>query len=212
MVKRESVGAFIDAVYAIAATILALEIPAEIDASFSVSGFSLLLLDYAMSFIILFALWQQHRQINSMVEEYGRLTLWMTALALLLVCLIPRATTFVFEYGADVTLFQVEQSLLHNAGWTVAEVVDLFYVTIVLAVDLVLLGLALLATRGRKGAEAIALRQSKYTVSGLIILALALSLLAPLQNRYFLLVIPFALIFEQHLTALVFRSGDSHRP
>ena len=209
IVNRESVGAFIDAVYAIAATILALEIPGDFAAGFSAAVFGQVLLDYAMTFIILFALWQQHRRINALVEPGRNLTVWMTGLALLLVCLVPRATTLVFEYGGDVTLSQLEQSMLHGAGWSQSEFVDLFYVGVVLATDLVLLGLALVATRNNTDTEAVALRQSKYTVSGLIVLVLALSLLVPFENRYFLLVIPIALVFERRFSRLIFKPGRS---
>lgn len=209
MIRREVAGAFIDAVYAIAATILALEIPGEFGAEFSVAVFGELLLDYAMSFVILFALWVQHRRIVGHAEALTPLTLWMTALVLLLVCLVPRATTLVFQYGEDVTLAQLEQTLLHGAGWTLAEFVDLFYVAIVLAADLLLLALAAMATRGSAAPDAIELRHSKYTVTLALVGLLALSLLLPVENRYFLLAIPLALIFERHLARLIFRRGPA---
>lgn len=133
----------------------------------------------------------------------------MTGLALLLVCLIPRATSLVFEYGGDVTVNQLESSILHGMGWTLAELVDLFYVGIVLAAVLLLLGLAVLVTQGQQGKEAMTMRHSKYTISAAIVLLLILSLLLPVQNRYFLLIIPVALILERDLSAALFKPGIS---
>ena len=198
-VSGEFIAAFIDAVYAIAATILVLEIPGELGADFDPAAMGELLLDYAISFVILFALWLQHRRINGEVQRYGQAGLWLNGVVLMLVCLIPRATTFVFEYGGDVTVTQIERSLFHGAAWTVAELVDVFYLIVVLLADLALLALAVVATRGRRDPRAAFLKTSKLAVSAIVLGALSLSLLTPLENRYFLFVIPALLIFERNI-------------
>jgi hypothetical protein len=46
--------------------------------------------------------------------------------------LFPRATTLVFQYGKEVTLAQLEASFIHAAGWSLAEFVDTFYITLVI--------------------------------------------------------------------------------
>lgn len=205
-ISRENIGAFSDAVYAIAVTILALEIPAELDADFSLSAFTGNLLDYALSFVILFALWLQHRRINEHIAEYGRPAIWISAGVLLLICLIPRATTFVFDYGGNVTVAQLEETIFHGAGWSRAEVVDITYVGIVLAADL---GLLVLSRFGRHS-EAVSqwreVYRSKATISVLTFIILALSFLTPIENRYFLLLIPLALMFEKQLVSVIFRT------
>jgi uncharacterized membrane protein len=204
--SKENIGAFSDAVYAIAVTILALEIPAELDAEFSLTAFAGILLNYAMSFVILFALWLQHRRINEHIQFYNHPAIWITGGVLLLICLIPRATTFVFDYGGNVTIAQLEDSLVHGTGWTRAEIVDITYVGIVLAADL---GLLILSRFGRHSEASSQWRdvcRSKITVSVLIIAILALSFLTPVENRYFLLLMPLALMFEKQLTGVIFRN------
>ena len=53
--SKEAVGTFIDAVYAIAVTILALEVPSELTGSFAIGSLAEMLVEYALSFLILFA-------------------------------------------------------------------------------------------------------------------------------------------------------------
>ena len=204
--SKETVGAFTDAVYAIAVTILALEIPAELDSEFSLAGFAGTLLDYAMSFVILFALWLQHRRINDHIAQYNRPAVWITGAVLLLICLIPRATTFVFDYGGNVTVTQIEQSLFHGAGWSRAEIVDITYVGIVLAADFGLLILTCFARTSTEESELLEVRRSKATITILTIIVLGLSFLTPFENRYFLLLMPLALMFEKQLASVIFRS------
>jgi len=203
--NKEYLGAFIDAIYAIAATILALEIPSELNGQFSSHYFARMLLEYATSFIILFAIWLQHRRINSLIEKCSQIELWLNGIILLLVCLIPRATTLVFNYGGNVTLGDIENSVLHGDGWSAAKLVDMFYVGIVMTTDLILLSLAIIVTKEKNESEIVAIRRAKYTTSALVIIVLASSLLTPIQNRLFLLLMPLVLIFEKHCSRLLFR-------
>ena len=208
ILSKETVGTFIDAVYAIAVTILALEVPGELNSSFAIGTFVEMLVEYVLSFLILFALWIQHRRINGLNgESVATAVIWINCAVLLMVCLIPRATTLVFDYGGDVTLAQLEGSLNHGAGWTLSEFVDTFYVLLVIAADLGLL--VLIGRIARKSADekAIRIRRSKITVTVLTVGVLLLSLLIPLENRYFLLLIPLALMFERSLTRLIFRKS-----
>ena len=208
ILSKETLGTFIDAIYAIAVTILALEVPSEFEGNFAFDAFSEVLLEYTLSFLILFALWIQHRRINGLNEASVRnAIIWINCMVLLLVCLVPRATTLVFDYGGNVTLVQLEDSVFHGAGWTLSEFVDVFYVTLVIAADIGLLILVGKIASRTTDDETIRIRRSKLTVTMLTVGVLLLSLLLPLQNRYFLLLIPLALMFERGLTRLVFRKG-----
>ena len=69
--KNEPMGAFIDAVYAIAVTIIALEIPAEVEGSFSLELVGSMVATYSITFVIIFGLWLQHRSINGHIPEHG---------------------------------------------------------------------------------------------------------------------------------------------
>lgn len=206
-IRAEVVGTFIDAVYAIAVTILALEIPSTIgEGPFQLAEFSGVLLEYAVAFGLLFAFWLQHRRINSLTENASRGGIWTSAAVLMLVCLVPRATTLVFEFGADVTLTALEGSLLHGAGWTTAEAVDLLYVCVVVLIDLGIMML-LRINSGSRSKEYLRLRRSKLTTTALLVFVVGTSFLLPVENRYFLLVIPIVLFFEDEISALVQRSG-----
>lgn len=112
---------------------------------------------------------------------------------MLLVCLIPRATTMVFEYGGDVTVVDLQGTLLHGESWTRAELVDVGYVLVVLGADL---GLLLLSRK---------LRRIKAVGTALVLLCLGLSIVLPIPNRYVTLILPIALFFEKEVIRLVAR-------
>jgi uncharacterized membrane protein len=209
-VSNEAMGAFIDAVYAIAVTILALEIPAELASDGDLSNLGGILVDYAISFAIIFALWLQHRRINLHIERYAPFGLWLNAGILLLVCLIPRATTFVFNYGGDVTVRQLETSL-EKAEWTRAEIIDLAFVLIVLVSDLALIALLYLTPREVRQTKAADIHRSKVTISVLMVLVLAGSFLLPFQNRIFLLSLPLFLMLEHRISPLIEYVGGKKR-
>lgn len=201
--RAEVLGAFIDAIYAVAITMLALEIPSEIDTELDLSYFSGLLVEYAIAFAILFAFWLQHRRINAHVEHLSRGILWLNASALLLVCLVPRATTLVFAYGGDVTVVDVELALLDGAGHSLATLVDGLYVLVVLLADVILLVLARTVIPNDPEAPGHRVRRTKGVASVLLAACLALSLALPYPNRYFALLLPVVLFFEQEVTTWV---------
>ena len=208
--KGGTVGTFIDAVYAIAVTILALELPSEIsNEGLDLSMFSSVVLEYGVAFFLLFAFWLQHRRINGLVEVVERFGLLVNATILMLVCLVPRATMLVFDYGEDVTIHDFRESLL-GSGWTRAELVDLFYVGVVVLLDLAIV--ALLTTNTRQAEESrllVQLRLSKRIVTLTVLAVLVSSFLLPVENRYFLLVVPVVLSFEVDLSRLLSRADRS---
>ena len=198
-VGKETLGTFVDAVYAIAMTILALEIPGELNETAELQQFTSLLLDYALSFIVLFALWMQHRRIINHARVERHSLVWLHGLVLLMVCLIPRATTLVFSYGGDVVLSQLHESLWEGE-WSRAEIVDLFYVSLVAFADLLLLLLARLSLQGGNAAAAHVWR-AKRTMSLVVIGVLGISFLLPVENRLVLLILPLVLLAEHRLAA-----------
>lgn len=210
-VSNEAMGAFIDAVYAIAVTILALELPAVLDENIELLVLGKSLVNYTISFCIVFALWVQHRRINLHIEHYSPEGLWLNAAILLLVCLIPRATSFVFRYGGDVTAVQIDAALWRSQ-WTLADRVDLGFAAIVLLSDLALLGLLHLTPPKARANEAADIYRSKVTISVLLILVLASSLVLPLQNRLFLLMLPACLMLEHRIAALISRHRAPDTP
>ena len=196
-VSKETLGTFVDAVYAIAMTILALEIPAELDEAAELAQFTNLLLDYALSFIVLFALWMQHRRILTHARVESHSLVWLHGLVLLMVCLIPRATTLVFSYGGDVVLSQLHESLWQGE-WTRAEIVDLFYVALVAFADLLLLLLARLTLRAGDVVAGQVWR-AKRAMSIAVFTVLGVSFLLPIENRLVLLILPLVLLAEHRL-------------
>lgn len=209
-ISKEAMGAFIDAVYAIAVTILALELPSELQSDAELAHVGELLLHYAISFSLLFALWVQHRRINLHIEHYGPAGLWLNAAIMMLVCLIPRATTFVFEYSGQVDLSQIEQVVLHDQ-WTLGAVIDIGFVAIVLASDIGLVALLRLTPKAVRDTEAADIYRSKVTISTLLIVVMTASLLMPYESRYFLLVLPVFLMLEHRIGAILDRFRHSRK-
>lgn len=206
--SRETIGTFIDAVYAIAVTILALEVPGQFSEGFSVVAFMELLVEYALSFFILFALWVQHRRINDLNgDKVSSTVIWLNCLVLLLVCLVPHATTLIFSYGDDVTLVQFEAILNHGAEWTISEFVDMLYIALIIGAELGLLVMVVIVSGGLGNDEAMRIHRSKLIVTICTVVVLLLSLVLPVQNRYFLVFIPMTLLFERHLTQLMYRQS-----
>lgn len=200
--SKEAVGTFIDAVYAIAVTILALELPDKLTEICEISSFAEMLLEYVLSFLILFALWIQHRRINELNSDLvANTAVWINCVILLLVCLIPRATTLVFHSGGDVTWDQIKISWIINR-WSIPVFVDLFYIGVVIAADLGLLVLLTWLAGNSTDDDTISIRRSKKILSLLTFVILLLSLILHVQNRYFLLLLPLVLMSERVLVRL----------
>lgn len=202
-ITPEIVGTFIDAVYAIAITLLALELPGELHKDFPIQEFGGTLVEYRLAFFILFAFWLQHRRSNTFVQNYSRAGLLLNAAILLFICLIPRCTTFVFHYGGDVTFGEVDKTILTDRSWTRAETVDLLFVGVVVGTDFLILLLLWLFASAAPFEEVRQVRQSKTVTSLLLLTIVLLSPVLPVQNRYVLVIVPIALFFEQEISALL---------
>jgi len=215
-INRDVLGTLIDAIYAIAVTILALEVPGDFGEVVTASSGAAegpgdfheflnyldFLVQYAVSFFILFALWMQHRRIIQLVDPEKPLILWSNATILLLICLIPRATTLVFNYGDDVTWKTLVFSGFDYENWSRAELVDLFYIALVMAADFGLLLLLWLSSTSGESGLFRSTWHSKLVVTFTTTMVLVLSLIMPVENRYFLLMMPLALMFERSFLRL----------
>lgn len=201
--NKEALGAFIDAVYAIAITILALEIPDELGGEVTISLFGEMLLEYVIAFSVLFSFWVHHRRINASLETPTRSTLVLSAAIMLLACLIPRATSLVFDYGGVVNMGKATTTVTVPAGSVgIATLVDRLYVTVAVAADLMLLALAVVVSRRAAPDNP---PPPKAISSALLMLGLGCAMVHPLSSRYFTLVIPIALFFESELCGVLDR-------
>ncbi|MEM7159863.1 MAG: TMEM175 family protein [Myxococcota bacterium] len=200
---KEALGAFIDAVYAIAITILALEIPDELGGEVSVRIFGEMLVEYVIAFAILFSFWVHHRRINAALETPTRGTLALSAIIMMLACLMPRATSLVFDYGGVVNMGVATTTVSVPQGSVgIATLVDRLYVTVALAADLMLLALAIVVSRR---AAPDCKPPPKYISSAMLLVGLVCAALHPRESRYFTLVIPIALFFESDVATLLER-------
>ena len=212
---KESMGAFIDAVYAIAITILALEIKGDLSTDGGFYHFKYIVLEYALAFTILFALWIQHRRLNQIAAEVSKPQLLLHGFVLLIICLIPRAVSLVFDNGSSSEFLDSGIGADMNAlgglsGEQTVErikpLVNFIYCATILAADIALLALMLLIGHTSQNTEQIALRHGKLFVTGLLVVALGATMATPIANRYFGIVLPLGLIFETYLSQLAFRS------
>jgi uncharacterized membrane protein len=199
--RSEIVGAFIDAIFAIAVTILALEIPSEYpNGSFDYKQLVGAAFEYGVAFLLIFSFWIQHRRINGLTESVGRLGLLTNALILMLVCLIPRATKLVFDYGGNVELINLSGSIFGATDWSQAELVDLLYIAVVVITDLFILLLLGINGRNSVSPDLAELRASKRTVTLLVLFVTASSFLLPVESRFFLLIMPLVIFFEEEIS------------
>ncbi|MBN8870493.1 MAG: DUF1211 domain-containing protein [Solirubrobacterales bacterium] len=105
--------AFTDGVFAIAITLLVLQIEVP-EGLTSNSGFLNQLDDmlpdftaFAISFIVIGVFWINHHRLMRMVKEYDSLLIGLTMLYLGGIVLLPFSTQLIGEYGTDVTLSAV---------------------------------------------------------------------------------------------------------
>jgi uncharacterized membrane protein len=97
------IAAFSDGVFAIAITLLALQLDIPSGSSVDVwtalgdlgSGF----LSFAISFVVIGAYWVAHHRLFSLIERYDRRLLWLNLLSLFFIVLMPFTTSLVGEHG-----------------------------------------------------------------------------------------------------------------
>lgn len=199
--KKEYLGALIDGIYAIAMTILILELP-EIRSGEEfgkiVATLPLAIADYGLSFTLLFSFWYNQRRINELVGIHSRLTLWLNAMALMLICLVPFTASSLYSLGKESSsLFEINT----------ASFADLFFVGIVLAADFCIHLTLWVIHRNHQHEpqlhhHVVRLMQVRRIVTGLVMLIMLLSFALPGPNRIILFVMPILLIFEEEIVKI----------
>jgi uncharacterized membrane protein len=97
------IAAFSDGVFAIAITLLALQL--EIPSSDSVDVWDRLqdlwpnLLSFAISFAVIGAYWVAHHRLYALIERYDARLLWLNLLSLFFIVIMPFTTSLVGEHG-----------------------------------------------------------------------------------------------------------------
>jgi uncharacterized membrane protein len=99
------IATFSDGVYAIAITLLALQlaIPSgdRVDVWAELKDLSPSLLSFAISFAVIGAYWVAHHRLYSLIERYDRKLIWLNLLSLFFIVLMPFTTTLVGEHGGS---------------------------------------------------------------------------------------------------------------
>ena len=202
LMDKEKVGALIDGVYAIAMTLLVLEIPQPepgIDLQKAVHQTSNSLVDYVLAFMILFAFWYNQRRINDLVISHRRTTLWLNALALMMVCLLPFSTTLLYNFG---------QRTSWLGDFNHSALVDIVFIAVCLSIDgLIHLNLAVIhhgqgypEEHHKKVSQVV---QSRRIATLILVLVMFISFALPIPNRVSLFVVPLLMVFEVETVNLV---------
>jgi uncharacterized membrane protein len=108
------IAAFSDGVFAIAITLLALqlEIPsgADVDVWAELGGLGPSFVSFAISFAVIGSYWVAHHRLFSIIERYDRRLIWLDLLSLFFIVLMPFTTSLVGEHG-DVPVSVVAYAL-----------------------------------------------------------------------------------------------------
>ena len=192
---KEKFGALSDAVFAIAMTLLVLELPipeSEQELHEMVRTIAISIADFGLSFAILFAFWYNQRRINDLFAKHTRITLALHCFTLMMICLLPFSANLVYQFGGNVT------SQMH---FTHAVFVDLFFIAICLLADLSIhISLAIAGRAGlhheheRKKVQEI--WRSRQIATFILAAALLLAFALPGPNRWSLVAIPLLFLFE----------------
>jgi uncharacterized membrane protein len=99
------IAAFSDGVFAIAITLLALQlaIPSgdSVDVWAELQDLSPNFLSFVISFAVIGAYWVAHHRLFALIERYDRRLIWLNLLSLLFIVLMPFTTSLVGEHGGS---------------------------------------------------------------------------------------------------------------
>jgi len=200
--NKEKIGALIDGVYAIAMTLLVLEISQiepGIDLQKAVHHAWTSLVDYVLAFMILFSFWYNQRRINDLVISHRRITLWLNALALMMVCLIPFCTTLLYNFG---------QRTSWLGYFNYAALVDIVFIAVCLSIDVLIHFKLAVIYHGKGYPEELHKKVGQIVESRRIatlglVLVMFISFALPIPNRVTLFVIPLFMMFEVEIVHLI---------
>jgi uncharacterized membrane protein len=113
------IAAFSDGVFAIAITLLTLQIaiPEDGDLSQELIGVLPNLYAFVISFLVIGTYWVAHHRLFAVVERYDYRLLWLNLLTLFFIVLLPFTTMVVAEYGDQPLAVIVYASSLAGAGF-----------------------------------------------------------------------------------------------
>jgi len=97
------IAAFSDGVFAIAITLLALQLDVpsgiNVDVWAELGGLQSSFVSFAISFAVIGSYWVAHHRLFSVVERYDRRLIWLNLLSLFFIVLMPFTTSLVGEHG-----------------------------------------------------------------------------------------------------------------
>ena len=87
---------FIDAILAIMMTVMVLKIPQPETMTFAgIWDLKVMYFTYAVSFIVIFSIWDHHRKLFNLVEEINNSVIWIYSILIFIITLIPYFTAWV---------------------------------------------------------------------------------------------------------------------
>jgi uncharacterized membrane protein len=201
---KERFGFLTDGIYAIAMTLLVLQLPdpkSGVGLHELVHQTSTFLIDYALAFIVLFSFWYNHVRVNDLVDTHTRSTLLVNALILMMVCLLPFSASLLYTFGE-------QNSWLGN--FNRAALVDIVFIAVCLCIDgLIHLNLAIIQHNkiysGEHQQKILQVVHYRRIATAILIMAMFISFALPIPNRISLIVIPPLIIFEQEVADQLLR-------
>jgi len=116
------IAAFSDGVFAIAITLLALQldIPSGswVDVWAELGKLGSSFISFAISFAVIGAYWVAHHRLFSLVERYDRRLIWLNLLSLFFIVVMPFTTSLVAEHGSQNASVIVYALCVAAAGFT----------------------------------------------------------------------------------------------
>ena len=190
--KKEHLGAFIDAIYGVGITMLAMDIPNHLHLESAQAGELLknLHFQYCLTFFMLFSLWFQHRGINEHILKLSFPTIAISTVILLIIPLIPSIVELTYKYG-----YQPGNILNFN----ISEKIDLIFISCILIVNLLLdllaSGICMPKNNVIEYQQFQKIRKNKPIITGLITLIFLAILFIPNANSNLLWIVVFFLFF-----------------
>jgi uncharacterized membrane protein len=115
------IAAFSDGVFAIAITLLALqlEIPARdgVDVWAEVSALAPNFIAFAVSFVVVGAYWVAHHRLFSQIERYDGRLIWLNLLSLFFIVLMPFTASLIGEHGDQPAAVAIYALSISAAGF-----------------------------------------------------------------------------------------------
>lgn len=218
-IDKEKLGALMDAVYPIVMTILVLEL-GEPKSGTEIEDYinSILpkLVDYILSFTLLFSFWFNQSRINNLFEkEHSRLTLWLNSFVLMLVTLLPFFIRLLHTekyFGSDIfTIHHLNIVLSYELF------VDVFFIANWITIDIIINFILYITAKNHiytaTGKKQLAiLVRSRITTTTLFTLLFVFFFIINTLFHYFsprrvLFIFPVLLIFEDEIVSLFNRKG-----